>query len=69
MSRSTSSILRWNNLTQKKRRPNLFHPVEGAKKGPMLRIASVSELQFPNVSIEARTNGAVVLPPFLNLMK
>ncbi|TKW25358.1 hypothetical protein SEVIR_3G114200v4 [Setaria viridis] len=64
-------FLRQNSLTQKKRRSSLFDAVEGAKKVAMPRIASVSGLPFPSLSprsVDARTNGAVVLPPFLNLM-
>ncbi|CAN6326934.1 unnamed protein product [Urochloa humidicola] len=64
-------FLRQNSFTQKKRRSSLFDAVEGAKKVPMPRIASVSELQCPSLSlrsVDARTSRAVVLPPFLNLM-
>ncbi|CAN6336514.1 unnamed protein product [Urochloa humidicola] len=64
-------FLRQNSLLTQKRRSSLFDAVEGAKKVPMPRIASVSELQFRSLSlrsVDARTNGAVLLPPFLNLM-
>ncbi|OEL25569.1 Transcription factor DIVARICATA [Dichanthelium oligosanthes] len=64
-------FLRQNSLTHKKRRSSLFDAVEGAKRAAMLRTASVSELKFPSISpgsIDARTKGAVVVPPRLNLM-
>ncbi|KAL6864918.1 hypothetical protein ACP4OV_016069 [Aristida adscensionis] len=60
-------FLRQNSLTHKKRRSSLFDAVEGARKE-----ATVSELQFPAVSLNA-IEGAVkkeaeLLPPCLNLM-
>ncbi|KAJ1262040.1 hypothetical protein BS78_09G076700 [Paspalum vaginatum] len=64
-------FLRQNSLTQKKRRSSLFDAVEGANKAATPRTASVSELKFPSLSIgavDARTKGAVMLPPCLNLM-
>ncbi|PAN17629.1 hypothetical protein GQ55_3G136900 [Panicum hallii var. hallii] len=64
-------FLRQNSFTQKRRRSSLFDAVEGAKKVAMPRIASVSELQFPSLSprsVDARTKGAMMVPPCLNLM-
>ncbi|XP_062181276.1 transcription factor KUA1-like [Phragmites australis] len=62
-------FLRQNSLTQKTRRSNLFHAVDGAKKAAMARAAQVSELQFPRLSltVDTTTKEAVVLPPCLNL--
>ncbi|CAL4909988.1 unnamed protein product [Urochloa decumbens] len=59
-------FLRQSSLTQKRRRSSLFDAVEGAKKVPTPRIASVSELPLPSLS--PRPVDAMVLPPFLNLM-
>ncbi|KAL6624557.1 hypothetical protein ACP70R_031878 [Stipagrostis hirtigluma subsp. patula] len=63
-------FLRQNNM--KKRRSSLFDAVEGAKKAGMARTASVSETQFPTLSLGdidgAMKKEAVLLPPCLNLV-